>query len=102
MTQQSDQDGDALASKKGADPVAARSEDLTHAGGPLAGEPGAGGAGFGSGVPRKGGARPSGERAESDAPIASDVAPIVHTAMDGDLRAVEERAHRTTRPGAEG
>ena len=102
MTQQSDQDGDAVASKKRADPVAAQSEDLAHAGGPRAGEPGAGGAGFGSGVPRQGRAQPSGNRADTAAPIASDVAPIVHTAMDGDLRSVEERAHRTTRPGADG
>lgn len=102
MTKESDQDGDAMASKNRADPVAARSEDLTHAGGTLSGEPGAGGAGFGSGTPQKGSAKPSGDGAKSEAPISNDVAPIVHTAMDGDVKAVEERAHRTTRPGAGG
>ena len=91
-----------MASKKRADPVAAQSEDLAHAGGPLSGEPGAGGAGFGSGRPQKGGSKPSGTRAESEAPISNDAAPIVHTAMDGDVRAVEEMAHRSTRPGADG
>lgn len=102
MTGNDDQDGDAVASKKRADPVAARSEDLAHAGGPVVGEPGAGGAQFGSGEPREGGAEPSGKRAESDAPIASDVAPLVHTSMDAEVRDAEKKAHKYTNPGADG
>lgn len=102
MTKQSDRDEAATASEGGTDPLASRNEDLTNAGGPLAGKPGAGGTGFGAGEPQKGHATPSGKRAVSDAPIASDVAPIVHTSMDDEVRAVEAGAHRSTRPGADG
>ena len=102
MTNPDDQDGGATASKKRADPVAARSEDLAQAGGPVAGEPGAGGAQFGSGRMHEGGAEPSGNRADSNAPIASDVAPLVHTSMDDEVRTAEEKAHKNTNPGADG
>ena len=101
MTKQSDQDEGETAGQR-ADPVATRNEDLAHAGGPIVGEVEPGGAGFGSGPTQGGTAKPSGSRAKSDAPIASDVAPLVHTAMDGDVRAVEEQSHRTARPGADG
>ena len=102
MTNRSDQDDAADGAKKMLDPSAAQNENLADAGGPLGGEPGAGGAGFGSGEPAAGGAKPSGNRAKSDAPISSDVAPIVHTSMDDTVRDVEEKAHRSTRPGADG
>ena len=101
MTKQSDQDEAETAGQR-ADPVATRNADLAHAGGLFTGEVEPGGAGFGSGPTPKGTAKPSGTRAKSDAPIASDVAPMVHTAMDDDLHAVEEQSHRTTRPGADG
>ncbi len=102
MNSKSDRDEAAMASEGGADPLASRNEDLAHAGGPIAGERDAAGAGFGSGKPQNDGATPSGNRAVSAAPIASDVAPLVHTSMDAEVRAVEEKARRSTRPGADG
>ncbi|WP_237478058.1 hypothetical protein [Lichenibacterium dinghuense] len=83
-----------------ADPVAAQNEDLVQAGGPVAGEPARGGDAYASGGPKgKGGVAPSGSRtAGSDAPIASDVAPRVHTAMDEEVRDAEEKARKTASP----
>ncbi len=102
MAKQPDQHDDATVSEGGTDPLATENEALTQGGGPLAGEAGNGGAGFGSGDLKKGNAKPSGTRAKSDVPIASDVAPLVHTSMDDDVRAVEEKGHRSARPGADG
>ena len=83
-----------------ADPVAAQNEDLAQGGGPVAGEPAKRGDAYASGGPKgKGGVETSGSRtAGSDAPIASDVAPRVHTAMDDDVRATEEKARKTASP----
>lgn len=99
MIKQSDSDSAAEAGKS-TDLLAAENQALTHAGGPLTDESGAGRAGWGSGESQKGTAKPSGSFAKSDVPASNTMAPIVHTAMDDDLRMVEEQAHRTAGPAA--
>lgn len=98
MVEEHDEDKEIAGQR--ADPVAAQNEDLAQAGGPIAGEPGRGGDAYASGGPKgRGAVEESGSRTGgSDAPIASDVAPRVHTAMDDDVRATEEKARKTAAP----
>ena len=98
--EKSGRDGDAEIAGQRADPVAAQNEDLAQAGGPLAGEPAAGGDAFASGGQRgKGAAEPSGSRADPSGPPPSNgAAPRVHTAMDAEVRDTEEKARKTASP----
>lgn len=103
-TKHSEQDGDPsiggdrTASGQMADPVATKGKAQAQAGGPLAGEPAAGGTGYASGGQNgPGGPDPSGRRTGSpDIPASNEVAPPVRTAMDDDVRATEEKARSTT------
>ena len=96
--------GSVPASGHTSDPVATENARLTHAGGPMAGEPGAAGAGFGSGGGTgPGGAEQSGRRTRpSDGPASNEVAPGVQTAMDDDVRVTEEKAARVAGPPGHG
>lgn len=91
-------DGDTSASGRTADPVATDGDAAVQAGGPFKGDPGRIGSLYasGGGVGR-GEARPSGNRSDSDAKPSSDVAPLVHTAMDDIVREVEAKASKLSR-----
>ena len=86
--------GDASNAGQRSDPVATENQRLAQAGGLRGGEPGAGGGAYGSGGHKgKGDAEPSGSRTESSkATPSNDVAPLVHTGMDDEVRATEEKA----------
>lgn len=83
--------GDATAAGQSADPIATRTKDLAGRGGPLAGEPAAGGSGLPSGD-RSGAGRsgPGGPRpAAADVPASNEAAPPYRSAMDEDLHRVD-------------
>lgn len=83
--------GGAAAAGQSADPIATRTKDLAQRGGPLAGEPAAGGSGLPSGD-RAGTGRsePGGPRPEATGvPASNEAAPPYRSAMDDDLHKVD-------------
>ena len=76
--------------------MADENDKAARAGGPLGGEPAAGGEAYGSGGHGgKGEAEPSGgPTAPSDVPASNSVAPPVRTGMDDDVRATDEKARK--------
>lgn len=96
--------GEAETAGHRADPVVSENQRVIQSGGPLSGDPGAGGEAYGSGGHKgRGPAGPSGSRmGSSDATPSNEVAPRVHTSMDEDVRATEEKAARSAAPQPRG